>query len=131
MTLDQSAARRVRHSFVSSRRMIEGTFGAVTSSHRIASAVGMSILEQGGNAFDAAVATAFTLQVVAPHQNGPAGDAVFILYSAERDAIDTICGQGPAPGAATVDRYRSLGLDLVPGTGFLAAVVPGAFDAHM
>src|SRR5260221_7872025 len=113
------------------RPQIDGTFGVVTSTHWIASAVGMSILEQGGNAFDAAVSTAFTLQVVAPHQNGPAGDAVIILYSPRGDAIEVICGQGCAPGGATVDRYRSMGLDLVPGTGFLAAVVPGAFDSQM
>src|SRR6202165_2360750 len=52
------------------RPEIEGTFGVVTSTHWIATAVGMSILEKGGNAFDAGVATAFTLQVVEPHLNG-------------------------------------------------------------
>jgi len=56
------------------RPEIEGTFGVVTSTHWIATAVGMGILEKGGNAFDAGVATAFTLQVVEPHLNGPGGD---------------------------------------------------------
>ena len=56
------------------RPEIEGTFGVVTSTHWIATAVGMSILEKGGNAFDAGCATAFTLQVVEPHLNGPGGD---------------------------------------------------------
>src|SRR3978361_1652684 len=55
------------------RPEIEGTFGVVTSTHWIATAVGMGILEKGGNAFDAGVATAFTLQVVEPHLNGPGG----------------------------------------------------------
>ncbi len=62
------------------RPEIEGTFGVVTSTHWIATAVGMSMLERGGNAFDAAVATAFTLQVVEPHLNGPGGDVPVIVY---------------------------------------------------
>lgn len=107
------------------------TFGAVASTHWIASSVGMSMLERGGNAFDAAVAAGFVLQVVEPHLNGPAGDVPMLLYSADEDRIRVVCGQGPAPAAATIDRYRHLGLGLVPGTGLLSAVVPGAFDAWM
>ena len=56
------------------RPEIDGTFGVVTSTHWIATAVGMATLEKGGNAFDAAAAAAFTLQVVEPHLNGPGGD---------------------------------------------------------
>ena len=56
------------------RPEIEGTFGVVASTHWIATAVGMGILERGGNAFDAGVATAFTLQIVEPHLHGPGGD---------------------------------------------------------
>ncbi len=113
------------------RPEITGTFGVVTSTHWIATAVGMSILERGGNAFDAAVAAGFTLQVVEPHLNGPAGDMPIILYSSRRDAVEVICGQGVAPAAATIAAFGDLGLDMVPGTGLLAAVVPGAFDAWM
>jgi len=111
------------------RPEILGTFGVVASTHWLASATGMAILEKGGNAFDAAVAAGFALQVVEPHLNGPGGDLPILLYSAARDEVQVICGQGPAPQAATIAAYRDLGLDLVPGTGLLAAVVPGAFDA--
>ncbi len=113
------------------RPEIEGTFGVVTSTHWIATAVGMSVLEKGGNAFDAAVATAFTLQVVEPHLNGPGGDVPAILYDVKRGKPEVICGQGPAPAAATIAHYRALGLDMIPGTGLLAACVPGVFDAWM
>jgi gamma-glutamyltranspeptidase/glutathione hydrolase len=113
------------------RPEILGTFGVVTSTHWLASATGMAILEKGGNAFDAAVAAGFALQVVEPHLNGPGGDLPILLYSTARDQLQVICGQGTAPAAATIEAYRGLGLDLVPGTGLLAAVVPGAFDAWL
>jgi gamma-glutamyltranspeptidase/glutathione hydrolase len=113
------------------RPQINGTFGVVTSTHWIASAVGMSILERGGNAFDAAVATAFTLQVVEPHLNGPGGEAPIIVHDMKRGKTEVICGQGPAPAAATIKHYLGEGLDMVPGTGLLAACVPGAFETWM
>jgi gamma-glutamyltranspeptidase/glutathione hydrolase len=113
------------------RPEIEGTFGVVTSTHWIATAVGMATLEKGGNAFDAAVATAFTLQVVEPHLNGPGGDVPVIVHDTRKGGVEVICGQGPAPAGATIAHYRSLGLDMVPGTGLLAACVPGMFDTWM
>jgi gamma-glutamyltranspeptidase/glutathione hydrolase len=113
------------------RPEIEGTFGVVTSTHWIATAVGMATLEKGGNAFDAAVATAFTLQVVEPHLNGPGGDVPVIVYDVRRGKPDVICGQGPAPAKATIAHYRREGLDLVPATGLLAACVPGTFETWM
>jgi gamma-glutamyltranspeptidase/glutathione hydrolase len=114
------------------RPELRGTFGAVASTHWLASAVGMSMLERGGTAFDAAVATAFVLQVVEPHLNGPAGEAPILLASRKSGRVEVICGQGVAPAAATIERYHELGFDdLVPGTGLLATVVPGAFDAWM
>src|SRR5437588_6130819 len=113
------------------RPEIDGTFGVVTSTHWIATAVGMATLEKGGNAFDAAVATAFTLQVVEPHLNGPGGDVPVIVHDVRKRKVEVICGQGPAPAAATIAHYRSLGLDLVPGTGLLAACVPGTFETWM
>jgi gamma-glutamyltranspeptidase / glutathione hydrolase len=113
------------------RPEIVGTFGVVASTHWIATAVGMGILEKGGNAFDAAVATAFTLQVVEPHLNGPGGDVPLILNAVKRGKTEVICGQGSMPALATIAHYKSLGLDLIPGTGLLPACVPGTFDSYM
>ena len=113
------------------RPEIDGTFGVVASTHWIATAVGMATLEKGGNAFDAAVATAFTLQVVEPHLNGPGGDVPVIVHDVRRGKPEVICGQGPAPAGATIAHYRNEGLDLVPGTGLLAACVPGTFETWM
>ena len=113
------------------RPEISGTFGVVTSTHWIASAVGFGILERGGNAFDAAVAMGFTLQVVEPHLNGPAGEFPAIFYSAESKKTEVLCAQGTAPAKASIDHYRREGLSLVPGSGLLATVIPGAFDGWM
>lgn len=113
------------------RPEILGTFGVVTTTHWLASAAGMAMLERGGNAFDAAAASAFVLQVVEPHLCGPAGEVPAIFRSARTGRIEVLCGQGVTPQAATIAAYKALGLDLVPGSGLLATVVPGAFDAWM
>ncbi|MBB4238243.1 gamma-glutamyltransferase family protein [Rhizobium esperanzae] len=113
------------------RPEILGTFGVVTSTHWIASAVGMSILEKGGNAFDAAVATGFVLQIVEPHLCGPGGDLPAVIYSKQKDKVEVICAQGPAPAGATIEHYTGEGLALIPGDGLLATVIPGAFDGWM
>jgi len=111
------------------RPEIAGTFGVVATTHWLASAVGMAVLERGGNAFDAACAAGFTLQIAEPHLNGPGGDAPIIIHSARTGTQHVVCGQGTAPAAATLGAFADLGLDLIPATGFLPAVVPGAFDA--
>src|SRR5437868_13880094 len=109
------------------RPELRGTFGMVASTHWLASAAGLAVLEQGGNAFDAAAAAGFTLQVVEPHLNGPGGDLPAILWPVADGEPAVLCAQGTAPRAATIERYRDdLGLTLVPGTGPLSAVVPGA-----
>ncbi|MFD2239140.1 gamma-glutamyltransferase family protein [Aureimonas populi] len=108
-----------------------GTFGAVTSTHWLASASGMSLLERGGNAFDAGIASAFVLQVVEPHLVGPGGDVPILFHSARTGRTEVLCGQGPAPAGATIEHYRAEGLALIPGNGLLATVIPGAFDAWM
>ena len=114
------------------RPEIDGTFGVVASTHWIGTAVGMGMLERGGNAFDAGIATAFTLQVVEPHLCGPGGDVPVMLCDAKAAKPIVVCGQGPAPAGATIAHYRDhLGLDIVPGTGLLPACVPGTFETYM
>lgn len=113
------------------RPTLTGTFGMVSATHWLASASGQRMLELGGNAFDAAVAAGLVLQVVEPHLNGPGGDLPAIVSVAGDPAPRVLCGQGPAPAGATREAYAALGLDHVPGSGPLAAAVPGAFDAWM
>jgi gamma-glutamyltranspeptidase/glutathione hydrolase len=113
------------------RPTLTGTFGMVSSTHWLASQAAMRMLELGGNAFDAAAAGGLVLQVVEPHLNGPGGDLPAIVATAQDPTPVVLCGQGPAPAGATTEHFRSLGLDAVPGSGPLAAVVPGAFDAWL
>src|SRR3954453_23308922 len=104
------------------RPTLRGTFGMVSSTHWRASQSAMRMLELGGNAFDAAAAAGFVLQVVEPHQNGPGGHLAVVLWIASEGARPVLCAQGPAPAAARVEAFG--GLELVPGNGMLPAVVP-------
>lgn len=113
------------------RPELSGTFGMVSSTHWLASQTGMSVLERGGNAFDAAAAAGFVLQVVEPHLNGPAGEVPILGWDEGDERPLVVCGQGGAPGRATIGVFHDLGLDRVPGTGLLPACVPGAFGAWM
>ena len=118
-------------SFISPNRFttrpeIDGTFGAVATTHWIASAVAMGILERGGNAFDAGAAAAFTLQVVEPHLNGPGGDVPILVHDVKRGKTEVICGQGPAPAGATIAHFKSLGLDLIPEDSYVSELFPSA-----
>jgi gamma-glutamyltranspeptidase/glutathione hydrolase len=117
-----------RTTVFTTRPELAGTFGMVTSTHWLASAAGMAVLERGGNAFDAAAAAGFTLQVVEPHLNGPLGDMP-LVFARAGGRPTVLCGQGPAPAAATLDAFA--GLDRIPGTGPLAACVPGSMEAWL
>jgi gamma-glutamyltranspeptidase/glutathione hydrolase len=113
------------------RPTLRGTFGMVSSTHWLASQSAMRILELGGNAFDAGAAAGFVLHVVEPHLNGPGGEVPAIIATAADPTPRVLCGQGVAPAGATIEHHRSLGLTLVPGSGPLAATVPGAVDAWL
>lgn len=112
------------------RPELRGTFGMAASTHWLATATAQSVLERGGTAVDAAVAAAFVLHVVEPHLNGPGGDLTAIVAPAGEHPF-VLAGQGAAPAAATIEHYRGLGLDEVPGAGPLAAAVPGSVVAWL
>ncbi|WP_051154705.1 gamma-glutamyltransferase family protein [Ruania albidiflava] len=103
----------------------------VASTHWLASATGMSVLERGGNAFDAAVATGLVLHVVEPHLNGVGGDLPALGHDARTGRTFVVCGQGVSPAAATAQACTALGIEDIPGTGLLPATVPGAFGAWL
>jgi gamma-glutamyltranspeptidase/glutathione hydrolase len=113
------------------RPQLAGTFGMVASTHWLASAAGLAVLEKGGNAFDAAVAAGLVLQVVEPHLNGPGGEVPVIGFDVGAGKVFVLDGQGPAPAAATPAAFGALGIELIPGTGLLAACVPAAFGTWM
>ncbi|HVL85126.1 MAG TPA: gamma-glutamyltransferase [Pseudonocardia sp.] len=109
-----------------------GTRAAASSTHHLGTSTALAVLARGGNAFDAAVAAGFVLQVVEPHLCGPGGEVPAVFVTAADPVPRVLCGQGVAPAAATVAHLRDgLGLTAVPGTGLLAATVPGAWDGWL
>ena len=111
------------------RPTVRGYGGAVSAGHYLAAQVGAQMLAGGGNAADAACAMGFALQVIEPHMNGFAGEAPILYHDAASERTHAISGQGTAPAAATIEHFRSLGLDRIPGDGLTAAAVPAALDA--
>ncbi len=112
-----------------------GRRGAVASPHALASATGLDVLRAGGNALDAAVATAITMTVVYPHMNGVGGDNFWLVYDAGARRLRALDASGRAARAATLDVYRSRFGTAIPARGGPAALtVPGAvsgwWDAH-
>ena len=108
------------------RPVIMGTHGMVASGHYLASRIGLHILEEGGNAVDAAVAMGFALAVLEPYIYGIGGEVPILIHLADEGRVVTLSGQGPAPRKATIEWFRSNGIDAVPGDGLLAAAVPDA-----
>ncbi|MGH7290365.1 MAG: gamma-glutamyltransferase, partial [Myxococcota bacterium] len=109
--------------------ILQGYGGAVAAGHHLGAQAGAAVLAGGGNAADAACAIGFALQVLEPHMNGPAGEVPILVYDAAEDRTYAISGQGTAPSAASQAHFAALGLDRIPGDGFLAATVPAALDA--
>ena len=96
---------------ITRKQSISASQGVVTSNHPIASSVGISILASGGNAFDAAIGTAFALSVVEPMMVGPFG-AGFTNFFRPNEGFSTIDGYGSAPGAAHETMYKPISNDL-------------------
>ncbi len=111
------------------RPVIMGTHGVLAAGHYLATFAGLRILQQGGNAIDAGVATGICEHLLEPHQNGAGGEAPILIYSAKHGKAFSINGHGTAPRRATIEWFREQEIDLIPGNGFLPATVPAAFDS--
>ena len=111
------------------RPVLQGTLGMVAAGHYTAAAIGLSLLERGGNAVDAGVAAGLALAVLKPHSNGIGGEAPILIHLAQEGRSVAISGQGWAPRAATIDWFRERSINLIPADGFLPATVPAAFGA--
>lgn len=111
------------------RPVFMGRHGVVSAGHYLAAAAGSRMLEQGGNAIDAGVAAGFALNVLEPQSNGIGGEVPILIYCARQRRTYAINGQGYAPKAATIAWFRSQGIEIIPGDGFLPATVPGAFGS--
>jgi gamma-glutamyltranspeptidase/glutathione hydrolase len=114
--------------FNSRRSPVFARRGIVASAHPLASLAGVRMLQDGGNAVDAAVAAAAVLGVVEPYQTGLGGDAFALLYGARDRRVRALNASGPAPAAATLDWFRARGLDTIPRQSPLAWTVPGCVD---
>ncbi|OWY64850.1 gamma-glutamyltransferase [cyanobacterium TDX16] len=107
--------------------MTASSNGIVTTPHYLASQAGLEILQQGGNAVDAAIAAAATLTVVYPHMNSLGGDNFWLIYNAKERELKGLNASGRAGEKATIGFYQSQGYDKIPCRGYLAAnTVPGA-----
>ncbi|HEY3062242.1 MAG TPA: gamma-glutamyltransferase family protein [Chloroflexota bacterium] len=109
------------------RPVLQGTFGMVAAGHYLAAAIGLRILEAGGNAVDAGVATGFALSLLKPQSVGIGGEVPILIHLAREGKSVAINGQGWAPRAATIDWFRSRKINLIPSDGFLPATVPAQF----
>jgi gamma-glutamyltranspeptidase/glutathione hydrolase len=112
--------------FTSHRSPVMGQNGMVASSQPLATAAGVEILRRGGNAADAAVATAAALNVTEPGSTGIGGDMFALFFDAQTDQVTALNGSGRAPAALTLDRLKKDGLDELPPFHPYTVTVPGA-----
>jgi gamma-glutamyltranspeptidase/glutathione hydrolase len=110
------------------RPMIMCKNGLIASGHHLASLSGVKILMEGGNAIDAAIATAAVLCVVRPHMTSIGGDAFMLIYSAGDDELRALNASGPAPLTAAREYFLNQGMKTIPATGMLPVSVPGIVD---
>ncbi len=112
----------------STRSVVMARNGLIATSQPLASAAGLRVLQQGGNAIDAAVTAAAVLSVVEPTMNGVGGDLFAIVYDAKTKTVRGLNASGRAPAAATIDEFRRRKLDDIPYRGVLSLSVPGVVD---
>jgi gamma-glutamyltranspeptidase/glutathione hydrolase len=109
------------------RPVVAADHGMIASGHPLASEAGLRVLKSGGNAIDAAIAAWAVQGLVEPMMTGIGGDMLILVYLAKTGEVKFINGTGPAPLAATLERYRAEGG--IPAEGPLSVSVPGAVSA--
>src|SRR6185503_5782301 len=113
------------------RPVIMGQNGMVSSGHQLASLAGVKILQQGGNAVDAALATAFVSSVVKPETSGPGGDLFALVFMKKTGKVEALNSSGPAPARASIEYFQERGLKSIPQSGPLSIAIPGAVDGWL
>jgi gamma-glutamyltranspeptidase/glutathione hydrolase len=108
---------------------VMGRQAMIATEHYLSAAAGARIFAQGGNAIDAAIAATLAEGVVNPHMHTIGGEAPMLIYVANARRVVAINGNMTAPKRASIELFRSRGMELIPGEGLLAAGVPAAFDA--
>ena len=114
--------------FPSRRSVVYARHGIVAASQPLAAQAGLRILEEGGNAADAAIATAAMLNVVEPLSTGVGGDCFALFWDAKTKRITALNGSGRSPRAASLEELRKKGLTTVPLQGPFPITVPGTVD---
>ena len=110
------------------RSVVLARNGIIATSQPLASAAGLAVLQQGGNAIDAAVTAAAVLSVVEPTMNGIGGDLFALVYDPKTKTVRALNASGRAPAAATVEEFKRRNLQSVPYRGELSVSVPGVVD---
>ncbi|GAE26115.1 gamma-glutamyltranspeptidase [Halalkalibacter wakoensis JCM 9140] len=104
-----------------------GPSGMITTPHYLASQAGLHVLQNGGNAIEAAIAAASTISVVYPHMNSIGGDNFWLIYNAKTKKVKALNSSGRSGEQATISFYKEKGFDKIPARGYLSAnTVPGA-----
>jgi gamma-glutamyltranspeptidase/glutathione hydrolase len=110
------------------RSAVFGRNGMIATSQPMASAAGLKVLQEGGNAIDAAVTAAAVLAVVEPSMTGIGGDLFAIVYDAKTKTLHALNASGRSAYAATPQEYAKRGQTRMPGTGVLSVTVPGVVE---
>jgi gamma-glutamyltranspeptidase / glutathione hydrolase len=124
-------SRLERAGFAARRSVVMARDGMVASSQPLAVEAGVGILKRGGNAIDAAIATALTLGVVEPMSTGIGGDAFFLYRRAADGRIYGVNGSGRCPRGLTLEELQRRGIQGIPQNGLASVTVPGAIDAFV
>src|SRR3990167_8370074 len=101
----------------SARPVVMGSHGMVSSGHYLASLAGVRVLQDGGNAVDAALAASLALTVVTPETSGPGGDLFALVFMRKNGKVEALNASGPAPGKATIEFFHAKGMKAVPTDG--------------